>query len=78
MSSRNLKSISHNKTLPFCIGAVIYGVIPPFLVGLSPTISPLCEYILGTNPGVNYVTLHTYSESNKEFGLHIIPKTIFK
>jgi hypothetical protein len=42
-SSGNLRSIGHNKTLSFCPGAIIDGILQPFVVGDGEVTSPLCS-----------------------------------
>jgi hypothetical protein len=70
----------HNTTLSFCPGAVLERKPQPFVVGSGEVTSPLCTFILLyiANPRVLHSALHTGSDSIKELGLHIYPKSVFQ
>jgi hypothetical protein len=79
-SSGNTRTLKPNKTLAFCPGAVIDGIPQPFVVGTGAINSPVCQSILISiaNPRVYHTALHSGSDSNKEFGLHIFPKSVLR
>jgi hypothetical protein len=78
-SSVDVHAIRHNKTLSFCPGAIIAGTPQLFVVSAGDITSPLCTSLLLsiTNPRVFHTAIHTGSSSNKDFGLHTFPKSVF-
>ncbi len=79
-SSGNTRSIKANKTLVFCPGAISDGVPQPYLIGKEAINSPVCQSILISiaNPRVSHSALHSASDTHKEFGLHIFPKSVLR
>ncbi len=79
-SSGNTRSITTNKTLAFCPGAIIDGIPQPYIIGTGAIDSPVCQSILISiaNPRVFYSALHSGSDTHKEFGLHIFPKSVLR
>jgi hypothetical protein len=77
-SSGNVHSIRHNKTVSFCPGGIIDGILQPFVVGAGEITSPLCSSLTLSIacPRVFHSALHTGSNSPKGFGLHTFPKVI--
>jgi hypothetical protein len=79
-SSGNLRTIRGNKTISFCPGAIIDGTPQPFVVGPGTGNSPTCRSILVSiaNPTVYHKVLHSGSDSNREYGLHVFPKSVLQ
>jgi hypothetical protein len=66
--------------MAFCLGAIIDGNVHPFVVGTGAINSPLCQSIIVSiaNPRVYHNALHSGSDSTREFGLHIFPKSVLR
>ncbi len=79
-SSAKALAVTANKTLTFCPGSILNGVVQPFLVGPTLPNSRLCTaiYVSIVNPWVLHLALHTSSDTGKEFGLHTFPRTILR
>jgi len=79
-SSGNKRSINHNTSLSFCPGAVLNGTPQPYLVGAGEVTSPLCTSLILSIacPRVFHSTLHTGSNSMRDFGLHTFPKRVLE
>ena len=67
-------------TSAFGPGAINDGVPSPYVVGTGAINSPVCQSIIISiaNPRVSHSALHSGSDSNREFGLHIFPKSILR
>jgi hypothetical protein len=80
------KSASHdltvkaNRTLAFCPGSVLAGVVKPYPVGTMAPNSALYRSILVSiaNPRVFHSALHTGSDTGKEYCLHTFPRAILR
>jgi hypothetical protein len=79
-SSGNTRSIKANKTLAFCPGAISEGIPQPYLIATGAINSPVCQSILISiaNPRVFHSAIHSGSDTHKEFGLHIFPKSVLR
>jgi hypothetical protein len=79
-SSGNTRSIKSNKTPTFCPGTISDGVPQPYVVGTGAINSPVCQSIVISiaNPRVYHSALHSGSDSNKKFVLHIFPKSVLR
>jgi hypothetical protein len=77
-SSGNTRTIKGNTNISLCPGAIIDGIPQPFVVGPGTGNSPNCRSILVSiaNPVVYHKVLHSGSDSNREFGLHVFPKSV--
>jgi hypothetical protein len=76
LSAGTTRTPRPNKNLSFCPGAIIDGKPQPFGVG-SGAKQRYCHNLLLSiaNPRVYRSVLHSGSDSTKEFGLHIFPKS---
>ena len=79
-SSGNSGTVRRNKTISCCPSAIIAGIPHPYVVGPGSGNSPTCRSILVSiaNPAVYHKVLHSGSDSNKEFGLHVFPKYVLQ
>jgi len=77
-SSGNPRTIRSNENISFCPDAIILGIPNPYVVGLGTGNFPTCRSILVStaNPTVYYKVLHSGSDSNREFGMHVFPKSV--
>ena len=80
ISSGNTRSITTNKYLSFCPGAISDGVPQPYVVGSGAINPPVCQSIILSIaiPRVYHSAVHSGSDSNKEFCLHIFPKSVLR
>ena len=80
ISSGNTRSIKANKIWAFCLGAITDGIPQPYVVGTEAINSPVCQSIIISiaNPRVYHSALHSGFDFNKEFGLHIFPKSVLR
>ncbi len=80
ISSGSTRSIKANKSLAFCPGAISDGIPQPYVVGPGAINSPVCQSLIISiaNPRVFQSALHSGSDSNKEYGLHILPKSVLR
>ncbi len=64
--------------ISFCPGAIIAGIPHPYVVGPGTGNFPTCRSILVSiaNSAVYHKVLHSGSDSNTEFGLHVFPKSV--
>ena len=79
-SASNALVVKTNRTLAFCPGSVLDGVVKSYLVGAMDPNSALCRSILVSiaNPRVFHSALHTGSDTGKEYGLHSFPRAILR
>ena len=79
-SSGNNRTIRGNKNISCCPGAIIAGIPHPYVVGPGSGNSPTCRSILVSiaNPAAYHKVLHSGSDSNREFGLHVFPKSVLQ
>ena len=79
-SANNTLTIKPNRSLSFCPGSVLDGVVQPYLVGTMAPNSGLTLMISISinNPRVFHLALHTCSETGKEFGMHTFPRSILR
>ena len=79
-SSGNSKTARGNKNISCCPGAIIAGIPHPYVVGPGSGNSPTCRSILVSiaNPAVYHKVLHSGSDSNREFGFHVFPKSLLQ
>jgi hypothetical protein len=79
-SSGNPRTIRGSKIISFCPGAIIAGIPHPYVVGPGTGNSPTCCSILVSiaNPTVYHKVLHSGSDSNREFSLHVFPKYVLQ
>ena len=79
-SSGNLRTIRGSTKLSFCPGAIINGIPHPYIIAPGAGNSHTCRAILVSiaNPTTYHKALHSGSDSNREFGLHVFPKSVLQ
>ena len=79
-SANNTLTVQTNRSLSFCPGSVLDGVVQPYMVGAMAPNSGLTKMITIsiTNPRVFHLALHTGSDTGKEYGLHTFPRSILR
>ncbi len=77
-SSWSQRTIRGNTDISFCPGAIINGIPHLYVVAPGAGNSPTCRAILVSiaSPTMYHKVLLSGSDSNREFGLHVFPKSV--